>query len=136
MSFASSQKPIYCQLLTPWNGILPPQMWILQVIRDTRTSDLSHDWETILACPICRTPFQSGLSQGSDITCAECGRAWPRRNGVPSFVDGQGRYWGEVSVEQMEQVLAVAESSGWRAAISGPLASFASRASGRNLRSA
>ena len=50
------------------------------------------------------------------ITCLKCGEQWDRHDAIPVFSNPDG-YWGEIPQEEMEPLLAEAESLGWEAAL-------------------
>ncbi|MBI2679976.1 MAG: methyltransferase domain-containing protein [Candidatus Solibacter usitatus] len=66
-----------------------------------------------LACPKCETPLQSGRES---LTCSRCNQSWPIEAGVPHFVQ-QFPYWGEIPLEQMEEVNRRAEAGSWKSAL-------------------
>jgi ubiquinone/menaquinone biosynthesis C-methylase UbiE len=66
-----------------------------------------------LNCPVCRT----SLSQTADfLTCMKCTAQWPVVDGIPYFID-DFPYWGEMPLEQMQEVNRRAASGGWKSAL-------------------
>jgi uncharacterized protein len=57
---------------------------------------LSEEQWAILACPRCkgalsREPSRDGTSSAGELCCAECGLAYPVRDGIPELLPGQAR---------------------------------------------
>jgi uncharacterized protein YbaR (Trm112 family) len=46
------------------------------------------DWEKILACPVCKSDVRVATSS---ITCQDCGRVYPLRNGVPVMLADEAK---------------------------------------------
>ncbi len=56
--------------------------------------------------------------EGEDgVSCPGCGRTWPVREGIVSFVEGYP-YWGEFPREELVQLIEKAKETGWREAVS------------------
>jgi len=71
-------------------------------------SDLMHG----LACPDCRGP----LSLTEKISCRVCNREWLVIDGIPHFVE-KFPYWGEMPLQQMQEVNRLSDAGSWRAAL-------------------
>lgn len=62
-------------------GGFPTRFALLE--RPDRARGPLPPWDTILACPCCRTPFESrGRVGGPPLPCRHCGRSWPWSNGI------------------------------------------------------
>src|SRR5689334_4833200 len=72
-----------------------------------------ESWEECLACPECHSQLESWAET---LRCRSCATSWPIKDGVPHFVKSF-RYWGEVPLEQMREVNAVAREASWRSAL-------------------
>ena len=42
----------------------------------------------ILACPLCKTPVRL---EGDRLTCSQCGRRYPIRDGIPIMLESEAR---------------------------------------------
>jgi SAM-dependent methyltransferase len=66
-----------------------------------------------LVCPDCHVPLYE--SAGA-LDCPQCKRSWPIINGIPHFVENFP-YWGEVSLERMQEVNRASQTGSWKAAL-------------------
>lgn len=67
-----------------------------------------------LECLRCRGPL---VEEAHQVSCPGCGRTWPVREGIVSFVEGYP-YWGEFPREELVQLIEKAKETGWREAVS------------------
>lgn len=70
---------------------------------------------TELVCPECRVSLRDC---GEALRCPRCQRAWPIIDGIPHFVENFP-YWGEISLERMQEVNRAAQAGNWRTALLG-----------------
>ena len=68
---------------------------------------------TDLFCPKCRVTLRQ---TGETLDCPNCQGAWPIIDGVPHFVK-TFPYWGEISVDRMQEVNRRAQAGSWKAAL-------------------
>lgn len=66
-----------------------------------------------LACPGCKETLARTVGL---LSCMRCGKDWPIVDRIPRFND-QPYYWGEIPQPDMVRCLQIAETSGWRTAI-------------------
>jgi len=71
-----------------------------------------------LVCPDCGTEL---LQRPEGFSCPACGRAWPTREGVAGFADGD-RYWGEDPRPELRGMLEDIGRKGWDEAVHRELA--------------
>src|SRR2546421_270168 len=74
---------------------------------------MTAQMEEQLICPGCSAPL---LEQGANLHCLRCQKSWPVVNGIPHFVQ-DFPYWGEIPLEQMQEVNLAAETGPWKAAL-------------------
>jgi SAM-dependent methyltransferase len=72
-----------------------------------------RSWRDKLVCPECAQPL---LEVDDTLNCPDCDKAWPIIDGVPHFVEAFP-YWGEIPLEQMQEVNRQAEQGYWKAAL-------------------
>jgi SAM-dependent methyltransferase len=74
---------------------------------------VSTSWLDQLACPCCETR----LRQEHDLllVCPQCRQSWPIVDGTPQFVE-EFPYWGEIPLQQMQEVNRRAATS-WKSAL-------------------
>jgi SAM-dependent methyltransferase len=70
-------------------------------------------WAQWLVCPECGHALQQ---DGEILTCSPCQKNWPVNNGIPDFV-GSFPYWGEIPLEQMQEVNRQVQRGPWKAAL-------------------
>jgi 2-polyprenyl-3-methyl-5-hydroxy-6-metoxy-1,4-benzoquinol methylase len=66
---------------------------------------------TAFVCFECREPLNAGPEDV--LKCPACQKSWPIRGGVPRFYE-PAYYWGEIPLEEAEQMIVDAERNGWR----------------------
>jgi SAM-dependent methyltransferase len=71
------------------------------------------DWMDDLVCPQCRGRLRKDSAQ---LICLQCGSGSPIVDGVPHFVT-EFPYWGEVPLEEMQEVNRAASAGPWRSAL-------------------
>lgn len=69
--------------------------------------------EEQLVCPSCSEPLRE---EGTHLQCVRCKKSWPVVNGIPHFIE-EFPYWGEIPLEQMQEVNRAAEAGPWKAAL-------------------
>jgi len=74
------------------------------------TVQASPHW---LVCPDCTSTLRIDRQAAA---CTACGRSWPHRSNLLCFVEGD-YYWGEISRDQMHEILQVIDTAGWQAAV-------------------
>jgi len=66
-----------------------------------------------LVCPECSVALREISGQ---LNCPQCRQTWPIVNGIPHFVK-DFPYWGEISLERMQDVNRKAREGNWKAAV-------------------
>jgi ubiquinone/menaquinone biosynthesis C-methylase UbiE len=67
-----------------------------------------------LTCPNCKVPL---VLKGETFHCKKCGLECTQDRDIYDFLGDSGYYWGEISIEEMEEVLRKSQSRGWRSAV-------------------
>jgi SAM-dependent methyltransferase len=70
-------------------------------------------WGEQLVCPECAVPLRQLTDE---LRCPDCDKAWPIIDGIPHFVESFP-YWGEIPLEQMQEVNRQAQIGPWKAAL-------------------
>lgn len=80
---------------------------------DSRSVEISQDPIEDLVCPGCEAPLAQSPAR---LDCAHCGRSARVEFGVPHFVQ-EFPYWGEIPIEQMQELNRLAAGSYWKLAL-------------------
>jgi SAM-dependent methyltransferase len=80
---------------------------------DSRCAESSQDPIEDLVCPGCEAPLAKSSER---LDCTNCGRSARVVSGVPHFVE-EFPYWGEIPLEQMQELNRRAAGSYWKSAL-------------------
>ena len=65
----------------------------------------------ILNCPFCIKELSAGEDK---LTCANCGRQFPVKEGIPDLRTGHEQYWCEVPQDRMNRLNKEIKNAGWK----------------------
>ena len=80
---------------------------------DSRSVESSQDPIEDLVCPGCEAPLATSSER---LDCTNCGRSARVESGIPHFVE-EFPYWGEIPLEQMQELNRRAACSYWKSAL-------------------
>lgn len=78
---------------------------------------------TQYACPFCQTEL---AIEADSLHCASCDRCYPYKDGLPDF-STRSHYWNQLTSDQMEVLLEIAEEHGYEYAVEKILGTFGNR---------